>query len=205
MSTFRRVEELNTRESFEGDYTIYDAFLYQGPYTDYAHWASSMFQEGKLRAPRAHELFISHNGADEANWPIEPDTWVMKVYVHKDGVGSVTLRNLTTEQLRLEFFPIETLGADENAAYFASSDAVWGRAVLQVSVTYTSFQWQGVLHQIPSWLQEAIIKGGVTVNGPSLYTLSSTFPARPGDWVLFTNSGGSVRIMTDAEYQKVAK
>lgn len=210
MTVFRRIEELHENQSFQGEYTTYDAFFYQGPFTDYPSWAQYAFQNRDMKAPNAHALLVvlgERKYPDlemhTPNYPVENGSWVMKVYRHKSEHNySLELKVYTTEQMRMEFYPTGELTTDEAAEYFVFSDLSEDSLVLSVPVRFSSFQWKGVAHATPWWLQQAITHGRIILKGASLYHMCDV--ARPGDWVLFSHGpSGSVRMMSDAEYQKV--
>lgn len=207
MTVFRRIEEMHERQSFDGEYTTYDAFLYQGPFTDYPEWARYAFQSGEMKAYNAHALLITKGVRKypdlemrKPDWPIDNGTWVMQVYRHtsKDSY-SVELATYTTEQLRMEFYPTGELTTDEAVEYFNIDDLNEGNVTVQVPMRFRAFQWKGVAHAIPAWLQKCLAEGRVVLKGASLYHMFDV--ARPKDWILM---GGQeqIRVMTQAQYEQ---
>lgn len=207
MTTFRRIEEMHIRETFSGEYTTYDAFLYQGPFTDYPGWAQYAFQGNEMKAPNAHTLLIVKGERKypdlemlKPKWPVENGMWVMKVYRHvNQNEYTVELKEYTTEQLRMEFYPTQELTHDEATEYFDVNDLTEGNVVVPIPVKFRAFKWKGVAHATPWWLQQALTSGLVTLKGASLYNMHSV--ARPGDWVLWGGSG-EMRMMTQAQYDE---
>lgn len=207
MTTFRRIEEMHEREIFTGEYTTYDAFLYQGPFTDYPQWAQYAFQNLDMKAPKAHALLIDRTPNVYPNmqvrnpsWPVDNGSWVMQVYHHvSQHEYTLTLRVYTTEELRMEFFPSGELTTDEAIEYFDVGDLTEGTVMVQVPVYFRAFQWKGVAHSMPSWLQTALKDGAVTMRGASLYHMMDV--ARPKDWILM-NHLSQIRVMTQAQYEE---
>lgn len=206
MTVFRRIEEASERQDFSGEYTTYDAFFYQGPFTDYPYWAQYAFVNGSMVVRNSVALLIDRverkypeDARHEATWPVAVGSWVMRIYHHvsKDNY-TVTLRECTTEEMRVEFFPSGELEMDEDAEFFNVNTLTEGHVTLPMPTRFMAFQWKGVSHEIPAWLSCAIREGGVVLRGASLYHMCQV--ARPGDWVLYSHNK-PIKMITDAEYR----
>lgn len=207
MTTFRRIEDMQERQDTSGEYTTYDAFYYQGPFTDFPYWAQYSFTRGEMAMRNSVALLIGKGVRKypeqlpvAANWPVAIGSWVMRIYHHvtKDNY-TTELREYTTEELRREFFPTGTLEVDEAAEYFNVDDLTEGSVQLSIPVRFIAFQWKGEAHAVPWWVQKSLTDGSIVLKGASLYHMCEV--ARPKDWVL-RGDNGKIKMMTDDEYRK---